>query len=162
MKVKAKFGMGLKATVSSNNKKHKPKITLQKGVREAQNALKAAKPNSIKDAIKLALGATKKIFKRKKKCVKTPRVIPIPKVGGILPLIPIFAGLSALGALTGGAAGVAKAVHDANNAKKSLEENKRHNQTIEAIALGKKGNGLYLKPYKKGLGLYLSPSPKNY
>ena len=61
-----------------------------------------------------------------------------------------FAGLSATGALTGGAAGIAKAVNDANAAKKQLEESQRHNQIIESIVLEK---GLYLKPYKDGLGL---------
>lgn len=41
---------------------------------------------------------------------KQKRIIPLPKTGGILPFIPIFAGLSALGSLTGGAADVANAV----------------------------------------------------
>ena len=45
------------------------------------------------------------------------------KKGGFLPLIPLFAGLSALGALSGGAAGIAKAVNDAN-----------HNKEIEKLA----------------------------
>ena len=84
--------------------------------------------------------------------VRSPRVLPVPsKIGGVLPsLIPLFAGLSATGALAGGPAGIAKAINDA--AKRSLEESKRHNATMEAIALGK---GLYLKPYRNGLGLNL-------
>ena len=66
------------------------------------------------------------------------------EIGGILPfLIPLFAGLSATGALAGGAAGIATAINDANAAKRGLEDSKRHNETLEAIALGK---GLYLKP----------------
>lgn len=93
---------------------------------------------------------------RKKQKVKTPRVIPVPKTGGILPLIPIFAGLSALGALSGGAAGIAKAVNDAKAAKQQLEESQRHNKAMEALAIG--GRGLYLKPYKSGLGLFLRPA----
>ena len=64
----------------------------------------------------------------------------------------MFAGLSATGALAGGAAGVAKAVNEAREARDQLQKSKRHN-TMEAIALGK---GLYLKPYKTGLGLYLN------
>lgn len=96
-----------------------------------------------------------------KKKIRPARVINIPKRGGFLPLIPIFAGLSALGALSGGAAGIAKAVQDANAAKSQLEESQRHNKTMEAIAMGK---GLYLKPYKTVLGLFLRPilASKNY
>ncbi|KAK9744510.1 Borna disease virus P40 protein [Popillia japonica] len=90
---------------------------------------------------------------KKQKFEEDNRVIPVPKKGGILPLIPIFAGLSALGALSGGAAAIAKAVNQANQAKKQLSEAERHNKTMESIAMGK---GLYLKPYKKGLGLYLN------
>ena len=76
-------------------------------------------------------------------------------MGGFLPfLIPVFAGLSAAGALAGGAAGVVKAVNDSNSAKRQLDESKRHNEAMEAIALGK---GLYLRPDKKGLGLHLKP-----
>ncbi|KAJ8910664.1 hypothetical protein NQ315_016042 [Exocentrus adspersus] len=83
-----------------------------------------------------------------------PRVIPIPKVGGILPLLPIFAGLSALGTVAGGIAGVSKAMSEAQ----------RHNKTMEAIALknSKSGSGLYLKPHRHGVGLFLKPQyPKN-
>ena len=68
----------------------------------------------------------------------------------------MFTGLSTTGALAGGTAGVAKAVNEARAARDQLQESKRHNNTMEAIALGK---GLYLKPYKTGLGLYLKPYP---
>ncbi len=113
----------------------------------------------------IALAAAKAALKAAggKRIIKQPRIIPIPKYGGFLPLIPIFAGLSALGALAGGAAGIAKAVTDAKNARKILDETNRHNKTMEAIAIGKSGSGLYLKPYKKGYGLYVSKyQPKNY
>lgn len=73
-------------------------------------------------------------------------------MGGILPLIPIFAALSALDALSGGAADIAKAVNDAKEAKQQIDESQRHNKTMEAIAMGK---GVYLKPYKRGLGLFI-------
>jgi hypothetical protein len=50
-------------------------------------------------------------------------VLPLPKkIGGFLPLIPLFAGLSAVGALAGGAAAVAKSVNDAQMARKKYEE----------------------------------------
>ena len=69
-------------------------------------------------------------------------------------MIPLFAGLSATGALAGDAAGIAKTVNDAKAAKRQLEESQRHNSAMEAIAFGK---GLYLKPHKTGYGIYLKP-----
>lgn len=79
-------------------------------------------------------------------------MVKIPKTGGVLPLIPLSAALSALGRLSGGAAGMVKAVNDARAARQQLQEWQRHNKTMEAVAMGK---GLYLKPYKTGLGLFL-------
>ena len=85
-----------------------------------------------------------------------PRVLAVPsKIGEFLPfLISLFVGLSATSTLAGGAAGIAKAVNDARDAKRQLEENRRHKKTMEAVALGK---GLYLKHYKTGYGIYLKP-----
>lgn len=105
--------------------------------------------------------AQKSVQKRKNEHYDSPRVIPIPKTGGFLPfLIPLFAGLSALGGLAGGAAGIAKAVNDAKSAKLQLLEAQRHNKNMEAIALGKRGDGLYLGKHKNGLGLFLKPRLK--
>lgn len=106
---------------------------------------------STKAAIKVA-----KQMKRKNTIVK-PRIIPVPKTGGLLPLVPLFAGLSALGALTGGVSNVFKTVNELRNAKQQLEQNKNHKGM--GIALGKRGkNGsnIYIKPYKQGYGLYLA------
>lgn len=139
MKSKVKLGLGIKKT------------TFRSAVREARNTLMKAKPENISSAIKIALRAAKRIIKKKK--LKTPRIIPIPKQGGVLPfLIPLFAGLSAMGGLAGGAASIAKAVNEAHDAKKRLQETHRHNTAMESVAVGE---GLYIKPYKKGLGLYL-------
>ncbi|KAE9542837.1 hypothetical protein AGLY_002748 [Aphis glycines] len=55
----------------------------------------------------------------------------VPKKGGVLPLIPIFADLSALGALTGGVANVVKMANEFNR------------KTPSHL-----GNGVYLAPYK--------------
>ena len=111
--------------------------------------------------ISLAIKGTRGAIKQNggKKSVKVPQVLPLAakKIGKALPLIPIFAGLSAIGALAGGASGVVKAINDTKIAHQQLEESQRHNKTIEAIAMGK---GLYLKPYKKGYGLYLKPYVK--
>lgn len=143
MKTKMKLGMGVK------KKRTQIKgITFNNAIKKARAAIKQFKSKDIVSASKIALKAVRGIKKR-----KPTRVIPIPKTGGFLPLIPIFAGLSALGALSGGAAGIAKAVNAAKAASKQLEEAKLHNRTMETIAMGK---GLYLKPFKKGYGVYLS------
>lgn len=165
MKTKVKFGMG----VSNKNKNKKKSIRknkfsgkklFRKTLQSVKNVIKKNKPESMPSAINLALKAARSTIKNKRNMVEVPRIIPIPKTGGILPLLPIFAGLSALGALTGGATQVAKAINDAKTAKQQLAENIRHNKQMEAVAMGK---GLHLKPYKKGLGLYLSPeSRKNF
>lgn len=140
MKTKLKHGAGMKSFKSI--------------VSKIRNQLKKQKPKNDSKAIKMAYTAAKKLVVNNKK-IKLPRIIPLPKTGGILPLIPIFAGLSALGAVTGGAAGVAKCVIDYKAGQKNLEESQRHNRTMEAIALGK---GLYMKPYKKGNGIFVNNS----
>lgn len=153
MKIKRKTGMGIKKTALGSGVVAKARKSL-KGFKRKIN-----RPGGIKEGSSVALSAAKLAIKdaggRKK--IRTPRIIPIPKRGGFLPLIPLFAGLSALGTLAGGAAGIAKAVSSVGEARKKLSESERHNKTMEAIALGKKGQGLYLKPYRKGMGLYLKP-----
>lgn len=138
MKSKLKHGAGVK--------------TFKNIVSSIRSSLKKSKPKNNKSAIKLAYNAAKKLINSKNKGVKLPRVIPLPKTGGILPLIPIFAGLSALGAMAGGAAGIAKTVNDYKSAQRNFEEAQRHNQVMESICLGK---GLYMKPYKTGNGLFV-------
>lgn len=161
MKVKTKLGMGIRRKKRRGRKMKNPKggkISLSKAISLAKTVMRGKKFKGLNTAAKFALASIKK--KGKVSPIKN-RVIPIPKSGGFLPLIPLFAGLSALGALGGGAAGIAKAVTDAKAAQRKLEEDKRHNKTMEDIALGKKGSGLYLKPYKSGCGLYLKPYSKN-
>lgn len=69
------------------------------------------------------------------------RILPVAKRGGFIPFL--LPALSAIGALTGGAAGVYKAVNDAKVGRKQLEEIQRHNRAME-------GRGLYLTPYTRG------------
>lgn len=133
-------------------------LTFNQIVQKSRRIINDKKPDTLRKSIKLALHVAKKESLKNKNNIKKQRVIKVPKTGGILPLIPIFAGLSALGSLTGGAASIAKAVIAAKDAKQQLKENQRHNQTMEAIAMGR---GLYLKPHKTGLGLYLNPNQKN-
>lgn len=135
-------------------------VKFDKLVRDAKLAIKESKPDSIRRAVKVALKSVRKGVKGKK--VKKPRVIKIPTfTGGVLPLIPIFAGLSALGAVVGSTASVINAINSAKSAQKELEENKRHNTTMEAIAIGK---GYYLQPNKRknGNGYYLKQNSKNF
>lgn len=159
MKGKTKLGMGSRRrkrrSQSSRRKRLGGVISFTSAITRARKRLKGNKGYNLLKAAQLALGS---IGKKK---IKQPRsrIIKIPKTGGILPLIPIFAALSALGSLGGGAAAVAKAVGDAKSAAKDLKEKERHNKSMEAIALGK---GLHLGPYKRGFGLYLRPyHPKN-
>lgn len=158
MKTKTKLGMGAKVRRGAGvvrrrrtlrkRTKRGGAIPFRKLIRAGWDVLKKVRPIEVVRAAQLALDRIRQLGKN----VNKPRIIPIPKTGGFLPLIPIFAGLSALGALSGGAAGIAKAVTDAKAAQSQLKEAERHNKTMEAIAMGK---GLHLKPYRKGLGLFL-------
>lgn len=123
-------------------------------VGKIRSDLKKNKTKNKGNAINTAYIIAKKVFSKANN-VRVPRLIPIPKTGGILPLIPIFAGLSALGSLAGGAAGIAKVIGGYKTASKNLAESERHNKMMESIALGK---GLHLKPYRNGKGLCLKIS----
>lgn len=144
---------------AKNRKSNKKRTTKQRKInltcviRKIKNNIIHKQPNTLGNAIDESLKTVKRIKEKINKPKK--RVLKIPKTGGILPLIPIFAGLSALGALGGGAAQIAKAVSRVNEARQQLAESQRHNRNMETIAMGK---GLYLKPYKRGLGLYLHES----
>lgn len=109
-----------------------------------EKATAAAVWAAMKTKTKLGMGLKKKKSNDNSGKKKKKRALPIAKRGGFLPFL--LPALSAIGALTGGAAGVAKAVNDAKAARKQLEEMQRHNRAME-------GRGLYLAPYKKGKGL---------
>lgn len=157
MKAKVKMGLGLKI---KKNKNTKGNLAFKSALSVTRKVLKQKKPKTLKTAIKAALDTAKRIFKNTKNFITTPRVIPVPKSGGALPfLIPLFAGLSAIGALAGGASGIARAVNASKDAQKKFSEGERHNRTMEAIAIGR---GIHLKPYKNGYGLYFKPASKNY
>lgn len=150
MKMKRKMGMGYRKrqkTFKSSVLKPTHKVLMKSGVNDLKKSSLIAFKTA-RTAIKKAGG---------KKNIKIPRIIPFEsKSGGILPLVPIFAGLSALGTILGGASSVAKTIIDANNAKKKLEEDHRHNKTMESI-----GHGLFIRKYKRGLGLYIRKQSKN-
>ena len=173
MKLKSRFGMGLKKKRKQKRKQNNSKksgmglrkkkrnqVSLKKIIKAG--AFKSTPSNCALTVIRSALKKARSAVKEAggKKNIEIPRILSVPaKTGGMLPfLIPLFAGLSATGALAGGAAGIAKAVNDAKAAKQQLEENKRHNKTMESVALG---NGLYLKPHKVGLGLHLKKKKRS-
>lgn len=156
MKTKTKFGMGIKIEKKKNTCTNSNGIkNFTAAVRSAKKLIKKHKSKDARSAIKIAKRAIQKsLYNRfdNSKNVQVPRVIPIPKTGGLLPLVPLFAALSAIGGLASGSATIAKAINEAKAAREQLKEAKRHNQRMESVAIGK---GLYLKPYKKGYGLYV-------
>jgi len=131
-------------------------LPFTKIVKKARDALKKRKNPG--DNLEKSIAVALKTIGPSTKILKTPRVIPIPKVGGMLPLIPILAGISKIGAIAGGAHSIINAVRDIINARKQLGRSSESSsgQTI--------GNGMFLAPYRKGYGLFLSPripTPKN-
>lgn len=159
MKVKRKLGAGHCSSSPRRRRARKTrgakrggKLPFMKLIRNMSREIGSA---GGKEALKIARQYVKKAGGRKK--ISVPRIIPLPKkTGGILPLLPlIFGGLSALGTIVGGSSAVVKAVNDAKSKSKMLDEAVRHNKTMEAISLGKKGSGLYLKKHRGGLGLYV-------
>lgn len=156
----SKIGRGLKRlTCAKNKKKNKKKCTFKSLIARTKKSMRGNNSKSANDIIKSAILAAKNI--KKESNVPEFRIIPIPKAGGMLPLIPIFAGLSALGSLAGGASAVLNAIRSTNEGKQSLSKNQQISGHEEGITVGKSkdGSGLYLKPYKKGYGLFLEPYP---
>lgn len=166
MKAKQRFGMGLKKKKRGAGRiPRQPKVAFRASVvRKAREMMKNSQvKDDLEKAARVALAAAKASVRVSggKNRIQTPRVIPVGRRGGFLPLIPLLSGLSAIGGLSGGVAGIVKAYKDIKRGQTALEEAKRHNRTMEAIALGKRGGGLFLQPHRKGLGLYLR-QPKNF
>lgn len=159
-----KTGSGLKKRVlrrkagnkkkkkACTKKKNKKCCTFKKMVAHTKKSLRIARPRTADQIIDTALAAAKSLGS--KKIIAKPRIIPIPKSGGVLPLVPIFAGLSALGSLIGGTASVLKAIKSTDDGRNALKNTRAG---VVEIAQSKSGEGLYLKPYKSGYGLYLNP-----
>lgn len=184
MKAKRKLGMGVQQQRQQRRRQSRRRRTRQpprqrptsfrrdivkKVTRSLKNSLNDSQLNdttrkNLAKSSTIALRAARAAIKKSggRKNFRVPRVIPFEaKSGGVLPLLPLFAGLSALGSLAGGASAIAKTVIDAKNAKKKLGEDQRHHKVLEEI--GKKGSGLYLrKNARGGLGLFLKKQlPKN-
>lgn len=149
MKAKLKFGMG------SKRKKRRGMYYLKKRRRQGKGGSSFSPGTTIK-AILAAAGAAprkrKGVGRRKRRqsrIISTPSTLTKKKRGGILPLI--FAGLSALGAMSGGMAAIAKTAKDVSAKKEQMKETQRHNRAMEAAAAAS-GKGLYLRPYRKYIG----------
>lgn len=155
MGVKRRLGMGLRLGTARKS------VGFRSGVvSKAKEVLKRARVRKdLEKASRIALKAAREALKSSggRENIRTPRVFPIPKTGGFLPLVPLLSGISAIGALSGGVSGIVKAIYDIRRGRRQLDETQRHNKAMETIAMG--GKGLCLKPHKKGLGLFLAPSP---
>lgn len=116
MKAKSKLGLGLKkkAKTKSKSKKtikqtRKKKSTEKKSTRsvlhtaiaKAKQVLQEKRPETMERAVSVALNAARTAIKThgEKPNSDSFRVIQIPKEGGALPLLAIFAALSAIGLL---------------------------------------------------------------
>lgn len=124
---------------------------LKKNMKRAKRAISALPSRSSTYAKTMA--ALRALGKRdRKKKAPYPRVIPVPKRGGILPfLLAAVPALAALGSVAGGAASLVKSINDGRKVSQELMEAKRLNKVlVDKVSIGK---GLYLKPWKKGLGL---------
>ena len=146
MKAKVRFGMGIRKGEKKTPKRKRKRKTKTKrkvdngklfstAVKKGIKILMKKKPKTLDDAYKISHKAIKSSFKRKK--VNIPRVIPVPKIGGILPLIPILTALGALGGVASGGSAIAKVLNDIKTGKEQLAEASRHNRYMESIAMGK-------------------------
>lgn len=136
---------------TKKNKKPSKEIVFTSLVKDVRKDIRKSKAKTLDAQINTALKSAKRTVIGKK--IRIPRILRVPSfTGGVLPLIPILAGLSAIGAIAGSAAGVVKTAKDIKVAQKHLEETERHNRAMEL----KVGNGLWLRPNVRGGGLYLT------
>jgi len=150
MKAKRKLGMGKK--LSFKQYVVQPTSKVLKKSTLPLNDQKMLKKNFL-----FALRAAKAVVKKAggKKQVRVPRIIPFEsKSGGFLPLLPILAGLGAIGTLAGGASTFAKNLIDIKDKMKNINGK-------NMVEVGKKGSGLYLRKSPRGYGLYLKKEQKN-
>lgn len=125
-------------------------------VKKAKKTMRTARsPN---DVVNYAL-ASAKYHKKEHKSIPHPRIIPVPKTGGILSVIPVLATISALGGLKGGAIGTLRAADAVVNSRKNLTKCSKYNKNIHIFPIGKSqsDNDIYLEKYKNGFGLFFMP-----
>ena len=92
-------------------------------VKNTLNVLKKENADNINDAVKIAKKAVHTNFKGKRRLnISIPRDIPLPKIGGFLPLILVLAALSAVGGLVKAAAFLAQFFHTSLGSYISVKE----------------------------------------
>lgn len=118
-------------------------------VSKVRSALKKIPPETLRDIAalaKIALGVAHRAVRGAggRSRILMPRVLVVPKRGGILPLLPILGALGGVGSLAGGISGLIKTIKDIRSGS-ALRSG------------GRVGKGLYLRRYRKGYGIYLEP-----
>ncbi len=180
MKAKRYLGMGLEGVTRRNKRRYKNKrrrkqkrrkrrakkkagasVTFPSLVRALNKQLhprgkgisfKEDVSSDLKKYASKSLKLARKKAKGKKK-IKVPRVIPIPRTGGALPLVPILAGIAAVKTIAGGVDSIVNTIKNIVEAKRKIFPGSK-----ETLPVGK---GLFLSGRNKGYGLFLDPEPKN-
>lgn len=116
-------------------------------VSKVRNALRKIPPETLRDIsaiAKIALSAAHRAVRGAggKSNIMLPKVLVLPKKGGILPLLPILGALGGVGSLAGGISGLIKVIRDIKSGS-SLKRIGRYH-----VKRNRKGYGLYLQPYK--------------
>lgn len=133
MKAKRATGGGFKNVVGVAKKAIKKSIKTCPGTRNMTKLIKSA------------ISAARKHVRKIKIC-RPPRIIKVPKTGGALTLMPILAGLSALGTLAGGATRVVKIIRDITSKSSDGEGDSDGRSSVQL------GGGLYLHPFTSKSG----------
>lgn len=159
MKVKRRLGAGICQRYKKRDKKFTFKnknsakkrvgsgITFNQLVKKAKKSVKSkkSKSNNLESAVQQTLSAIKK-YK-----VKNPpgRVLPIPKSGGAIPLIPILSALNHIGTLIGGVGAIVEGVKQIKSVRDQYKN--RSSSTPETHI----GQGIVFGPHKKGFGIFI-------
>lgn len=145
-KTKSKRSTKTKKPTRKGNVKKK-KCCFKKLIAHTKRVLKKLKPQTSNQILDTALVAAKNFGVQKN--ISKPKIIELPRSGGSLGLVPIFAGLNALGTVVGGAAALVRAIKSTNDGKTAIQWHGAKNVHI--------GSGMFLRPYKQGYGIYLNP-----
>ncbi len=118
-------------------------------IKKTRKVLKREKPSTEIQAVKLAMKVAKKSLKGKDKSkIQVPRVIPIPRTGGFIGLVPILTAISTISSAFGGITSIIKNIGEIRDLWKKYKESKE-------LKTGQIGNGLKIKKFKQGLGIFL-------
>ena len=169
MKIKRKLGGSIKTSRAHNHRRHrhinrKHKLSSGKGlsfnqiVSKARQAIKGnrnKKNPDINALVNQSLAAVRKIKVKNHHHSHKSRIIPIPKTGGAIPLIPILTALSHVGSLVGGVSSIVNAIKNIKNVRDEYKTTQQ--QQGSGIIQGFRiGQGLTLKSHKKGFGIAIA------